>query len=51
LKAFPVLTGVQRLVILSDNDEPDERGRQAGQDASMECARRWARNARRVEIL
>jgi phage/plasmid primase-like uncharacterized protein len=51
LKAFPVLSGVKQLIILSDNDAPDERGRQAGQEAAMECAQRWARSGRRVEIL
>ena len=51
LKTFPVLPGVKQLIILSDNDAPDERGRQAGQEAAMECAKRWAQSNRRVEIL
>jgi hypothetical protein len=31
-----------------DNDHPDQRGRQAGQEAATECWRRWKAAGREV---
>jgi hypothetical protein len=41
IKNFPVLSGIEALTILVDNDEADRNGRQAGQQAATECWRRW----------
>ena len=38
LADLPVLPGVQQLMILTDNDAPDEHGRQAGQAAAKDCS-------------
>ena len=48
---LPVIAGVQQLVILTDNDAPDERGRQAGQEAARECSARWTSAGRTVTRL
>jgi hypothetical protein len=45
MRRFPVLAGIEQLVIIVDNDVSG-----AGQDAADECARRW-RAAGRVVIL
>jgi hypothetical protein len=41
LERFPVLSGVERLIILVDNDE-------TGKTASARCAERWTRAGRTV---
>jgi putative DNA primase/helicase len=41
VKNFAVLPGITALTIITDNDEPDQRGRQAGQEAALECSERW----------
>ena len=41
LKNFPVLNGVECLSIIVDHDPPDRNGRQAGQEAALECSQRW----------
>jgi hypothetical protein len=41
IRAFPVLTGIEALTILVDNDAADGNGRQAGQRAALECSQRW----------
>jgi len=41
LKNFPVLNGVEALTIIVDHDLPDQNGRQAGQEAALECSQRW----------
>ena len=46
LGAFPVIAGVQQLIILADNDESE-----TGQISAMHCAKRWARSGRRAELL
>ena len=43
MRRFPVLDGVEQLVILVDNDESG-----TGQDAAEECARRWCDAGRKV---
>jgi hypothetical protein len=51
IKQFPVLVGIDSLTILVDHDAPDKNGRQAGQEAALECSRRWTqagRECRRV---
>ena len=51
LAGFPVLPNVQQLIILVDNDKPDERGDQAGQKAAKECSSRWTCAGREVRRL
>ncbi len=41
LKNFPVLGNVDALTIIVDHDLPDKNGRQAGQEAALECSARW----------
>jgi hypothetical protein len=41
IRNFPVLGGIDALTVLVDNDEPDQRGRRAGQEAAWECVKRW----------
>jgi hypothetical protein len=41
LKNFPVLPGVESLVVIVDHDPPDKNGRCAGQEAAAECSERW----------
>jgi hypothetical protein len=48
LKSFPVLAGVECLSIIVDNDLPDKNGRQAGQEAALECSKRWTAGRREV---
>jgi hypothetical protein len=48
LKNFPVLSGVECLSIIVDHDLPDKNGRQAGQDAALECSQRWTAAGREV---
>jgi phage/plasmid primase-like uncharacterized protein len=43
LRTFPVITGVEKLIVLADNDENG-----AGQAAAKQCAERWQRAGRRV---
>jgi putative DNA primase/helicase len=38
---FEVLAGIESLTIITDNDPPDARGRQAGQAAALACSERW----------
>ena len=51
LAKLPVLPGVEFLAILVDNDEPDAKGRQAGQDAARKCSERWVSAGRQVRRL
>jgi phage/plasmid primase-like uncharacterized protein len=48
LRSFPLLGGVECLTLMVDNDHPDQRGRQAGQEAATECWRRWKAAGREV---
>jgi phage/plasmid primase-like uncharacterized protein len=48
IKKFPVLSGIEALTLLVDNDRPDKHDRRAGQDAAAECATRWSAAAREV---
>jgi hypothetical protein len=48
LKNFPLLNGVECLSIIVDNDLPDKNGRQAGQEAALECSQRWSGAGREV---
>jgi hypothetical protein len=48
LKSFPVLNGVECLSIIVDHDPPDKNGRQAGQEAALECSQRWTAAGREV---
>jgi hypothetical protein len=42
IAAFPVLSGIEALTILVDNDPADMNGRRAGQDATAKCWGRWS---------
>jgi hypothetical protein len=48
MKSFPVLNGVECLSIIVDHDLPDKNGRQAGQEAALECSQRWTAAGREV---
>jgi hypothetical protein len=48
IRSFPVLAGIESLTILVDHDQPDRAGRQAGQQASIECSQRWTAEEREV---
>jgi hypothetical protein len=48
LKNFPLLNGVECLSIIVDHDLPDKNGRQAGQEAAVECSQRWTAAGREV---
>jgi putative DNA primase/helicase len=51
MASFPLLPGVEALTLLADNDEPDARGRRAGQDAAQLCKARWEAAKREVTTL
>src|SRR5215813_197033 len=46
--SFPVLAGIECLWIAVDNDKPDQRGRQAGNEAALACSKRWTEAGREV---
>jgi hypothetical protein len=46
LAKFPVLSGVEFLTAIADNDVEDAAGRQAGQEAARELCQRWANSGR-----
>jgi hypothetical protein len=46
IKKFPVLTGIETLTILVDND-----ANSTGQDAARHCARRWSADGREVRLI
>jgi hypothetical protein len=46
--SFPVLAGIECLWIAVDNDRPDQRGRQAGNEAALACSKRWTEAGREV---
>jgi hypothetical protein len=48
IKKFPVLSGIEALTLLVDNDRLDQHDRRAGQDAAAECAARWSAAGREV---
>jgi len=48
IRTFPLLGGVECLTLLVDNDEPDQRGRRAGDEAATEVWRRWTAAGREV---
>jgi phage/plasmid primase-like uncharacterized protein len=48
ISSLPPLPGVDKLVILVDNDRPDEKGKRAGQDAAAKCAQEWSKANREV---
>ena len=50
MRKFPVLEGVAELVIFPDNDPPDGRSGNAGNDAARECAARWKASGRKSRI-
>jgi len=41
IKNLQVLAGIEALTILVDHDQPDARGRKAGQEAALACSERW----------
>ena len=41
LADFPVLAGIGEVIIIADNDPPDERGHRKGPEAALECSARW----------
>lgn len=45
IETFPVLTGIERLDILGENDE-----RKTNEKAVLECAERWTQAAREVHV-
>jgi hypothetical protein len=45
---FPVLPGIESLIILVDHDRPDRRGYRPGQRATAQCAQRWEAAGREV---
>jgi hypothetical protein len=47
IKTFPLLN-VQSLTLLVDHDAPDKNGREAGQQAALECSQRWSAAGREV---
>jgi phage/plasmid primase-like uncharacterized protein len=51
LKYFPPLSGIEDLIILVDNDLPDQHGRLAGQEAARACAQAWLDAGHFVELL
>jgi phage/plasmid primase-like uncharacterized protein len=51
IEKFAVLAGIEVLIILVDNDEPDERGRTAGPEAARACAQRWSAAGREVRLI
>jgi phage/plasmid primase-like uncharacterized protein len=48
VKTFPVLSGIESLTLLVDNDLPDQHDRRAGQEAAAACAARWCAAGREV---
>jgi hypothetical protein len=48
VRKFPLLTGVEALTLLVDNDLPDQHGRRVGQEAAAKCAGLWSAAGRRV---
>jgi hypothetical protein len=48
VKKLPVLSGIEALTLLVDNDLPDQHDRRAGQDAAAKCAARWSAAGREV---
>jgi hypothetical protein len=48
IRAFPVLSGIESLSVLVDHDLPDQRGREAGQEAALACSQRWVAAGREV---
>jgi Toprim domain/CHC2 zinc finger len=48
LKNFPLLNGIECLSVIVDHDLPDKNGRQAGQEAALECSQRWTAAGREV---
>ena len=48
IRKFPILSGVESLTLLVDNDLPDQHDRRAGQDAAAACAARWCAAGREV---
>jgi hypothetical protein len=48
LKTFPVLPGIEALTIMVDNDHADQKGRRAGPEAAVECAKHWHAAGREV---
>jgi hypothetical protein len=51
LRDFPVLSGIEFLTVLVDNDHPDKHGKQRGQQDAAVCIRRWRQAGREVEPL
>jgi putative DNA primase/helicase len=51
MRVFPVPAGIDALTLLVDNDEPDDRGRRAGQEAAQECKERQEAAGREVTLL
>jgi phage/plasmid primase-like uncharacterized protein len=51
IKKFSLLSGIEALTLLVDNDRPDQHHRRAGQDAAAECAARWSAAVREVTRL
>jgi hypothetical protein len=48
IKKFPILPGIEALILLVDNDRADRHGRRAGLDAAAVCAARWSAAGREV---
>jgi putative DNA primase/helicase len=49
IRNFEVLPGITALTIITDNDQPDARGRQAGQEVALACSAWWT--AAGVEVI
>jgi hypothetical protein len=48
MRKFPVRPGIEALVLLVDNDLPDQHGRRTGQAAAAYCADQWSEAGREV---
>ena len=48
IRNFPILSGIETLTLLVDNDRPDLKNRRAGQEAAAECAAQWSAAGREV---
>jgi len=51
IRNFEVLPGIDALTIIADADEPDQRGRRAGQEAAWACVKRWRAADRDVQVV
>jgi putative DNA primase/helicase len=45
---FPVIPGIEALTLIIDHDQPNKKGKRAGQDAANVCRQRWIDAGREV---